>query len=146
MLWKYKIQYEGESEYREEIHYSEKELQLNSSNIKSAIVERFTYNIKHIYEPFILTFGEEKFIFPNNIKAHPQTTKDDIVWEKWESKEHNIAQQEWKFESSSYKGDFYKVKKHGNKITCSCPGSWRAKDRTCKHIKQVQQMLASKAI
>lgn len=143
MLWKCKIQYEGESEYKEEIRYSEKELQLDSSNIKSAIVKRFTYNLKHIYEPFILTFGEDKFIFPNNIKVHPQTTKDDIVWERWKSKEQDENPQVWKFESVSSKGDFYKVKRYKNKITCSCPGVWRAKDRICKHIKQVQQLLTN---
>ncbi len=47
---------------------------------------------------------------------------------------------EWMFESSSGDG-FYKVRQNGLKLTCTCPGSWRAADRRCKHIKQVENEL-----
>ena len=38
MLWKCKIKYTDETNYKEEIRYSEGPLQLDSSNIESAIV------------------------------------------------------------------------------------------------------------
>jgi len=140
MLWKCKIKYTGETNYKEEIRYSEGPLQLDSSNIESAIVGRYTYKVKHIYQPFVLTLGENTIIFPNGIRVHPQTTQNDIIWEKWKPKEQK-EQQVWKFESVSFKGEFYKVKKMGDRITCDCPGVWRSKDRTCKHIKEVKQLL-----
>lgn len=143
MLWKCKIKYKGEANYTESIQYSEGPITLTDPNIESAIVERYTYKVKHIYQPFVLTLGENTIIFPNGIRAHPQTTQNDIIWEKWKPKEQKTSQV-WEFESSSFKGEIYKVKKSEDRITCSCPGVWRSKDRTCKHIKEVQQMLASK--
>jgi hypothetical protein len=44
------------------------------------------------------------------------------------------------FESSSGDG-FYQVIENMGKLKCNCPGTWRAKDRRCKHIKEVEQEL-----
>ena len=145
MLWKCKIKYKGKTNYTESIQYSDGPLTLIDPNIESAIIERYAYEIKHIYQPFVLTMNGDTFIFPNGIKVHPKTTQHVIIWERWKPKEQK-EQQVWKFESVSFKGEFYKVRKIGNKITCDCPGVWRSKDRTCKHIKEVQQILAPKTV
>jgi hypothetical protein len=46
----------------------------------------------------------------------------------------------WMFESSSGDG-FYQVRENMGKLKCSCPGSWRAFDKRCKHIKEVEKEL-----
>jgi hypothetical protein len=64
----------------------------------------------------------------------------DIVYNAPEVVETPVQKNEWMFESSSGDG-FYKVRQNGVKLTCNCPGSWRAKDRRCKHIKEVEQLI-----
>jgi hypothetical protein len=49
-----------------------------------------------------------------------------------------IEENTFKFESKSDPGSFYTVTKKGDKYKCTCPGSFRAKDRECKHIKQIK--------
>ena len=49
--------------------------------------------------------------------------------------------EEFKFESKSEPGSFYVVRVIGDKVKCNCAGQYRAKDRQCKHMKEVQQKL-----
>jgi len=48
---------------------------------------------------------------------------------------------EYKFESKSEPGSFYVVQVTGDKVKCNCAGQYRAKDRQCKHMKEVRQKL-----
>ena len=61
--------------------------------------------------------------------------------EKKEIKEKNV----FEFKSSS-SDSVYKIRQNGDKLKCDCPGTWRAKDRRCKHIKEVEKKLNIKNI
>jgi len=50
-------------------------------------------------------------------------------------------QKTWEFKSSSGDGTYIvSLNKNGNP-KCNCPGVWRAKDKRCKHIKEVEKEL-----
>ena len=51
---------------------------------------------------------------------------------------------EFQFESKSDPGHFYKVTVKNNKVDCTCSGKWRAKDRQCRHMKDVKKQLKLK--
>ena len=116
--------------------------------IKYCFHKPFKYEVKkHKYLPsVIVNFLSRKVIMPANIECHPNTTLDDIIeiveeteqekQLKKETKEKNI----WEFKSSS-SNSVYKVRQNGDKLKCDCPGMWRAKDRRCKHIKEVEKKL-----
>ena len=81
---------------------------------------------------------------PAGIPCHPKTTLDDIieidlnptvVEEKKPREKHT-----WKFTSASSEGS-YTVRENMGKLSCNCMGFWRAKDRRCKHIKEVEKEL-----
>jgi hypothetical protein len=45
---------------------------------------------------------------------------------------------EWKFESKSDPGSYYVVKQVSEyKVSCTCSGQYRAKDRKCRHMKEI---------
>ena len=108
----------------------------------------FKYEVpKHPYIPaFIVNFPDGTIIMPAGIECHPETTLDDIIEivdeteqqkrEKRESKEKNV----FEFKSSS-SDSIYKVRQNGDRLKCDCPGTWMAKDRRCKHIKEVEKKL-----
>ena len=92
--------------------------------------------------PTLFTTNDgEKYIMPTWQKVHPETTYNDIEWIKPETVKPVVEKNTWKFESSSDPGTFYTVRQTGIKLTCNCQGVWRAKDRRCKHIKEVEQKL-----
>ena len=71
---------------------------------------------------------------------------NDIEWIKPEPKvvqQQNVSptNEEYKFESKSEPGSFYVVRVVGDKVKCNCAGQYRAKDRQCKHMKEVKQKL-----
>ena len=79
-------------------------------------------------------------IYPSGVPCIPETTLDDI--EVIESNKPKVVVEKpqkpkWMFESSSGDG-FYQVIENMGKLKCNCPGTWRAKDRRCKHIKEVE--------
>ena len=82
----------------------------------------------------------KKYLTPDWIEVHPQTTINDIVHNAPEVVEQPKEKNEWVFESSSGDG-FYKVRQIGVTLKCTCPGSWRAFDRRCKHIKEVEKLI-----
>jgi hypothetical protein len=116
-------------------------------NIQHAGVRTFKYHVpKHKYLPkAIVCFGNKTIIYPSQIPCHPDTTLDDII----EEVEETVVEQEtstlvveekktWEFESSSGDGKYFvSLNKFGNP-KCNCPGVWRAKDKRCKHIKEVE--------
>jgi uncharacterized Zn finger protein len=91
----------------------------------------------------VLPADGKKYLTPDWIEVHPQTTYNDIIHNAPEVVETPVQKNEWVFESSSGDG-FYKVRQNGLKLTCTCPGSWRAADRRCKHIKAVEKELCVK--
>lgn len=114
-----------------------------TSSLVSCSSRLFKYEVEHPYlNPtlYVDTKGD-KYIVPMWKKVHPETTLKDIEWIRPAKIEAPVEKETWRFESSSEKGVFYKVRKQGNKLTCTCSGMWRAKDKRCKHIKEVEQIL-----
>ena len=108
-------------------------------------VQRFRYEYHHDYmEPQMQVKDGERFIIPGDIKVHPKTTFDDIVWVK--PKKEKRTEPIIETHTSSSNGGEYKTKYYpdsGN-YHCSCPGTWRAKDRRCKHIKELENKIDGK--
>lgn len=105
-----------------------------------AYVQPFKYVYEHSLIPPHLFVDQDgqKYITPTWQKVVPETTLADIEWVKPEVVKTQPQENEWLFESSSDPGHFYKVTQVGVVYRCNCPGVWRAKDRQCKHIKEVK--------
>jgi hypothetical protein len=111
-------------------------------------IKSFKYDHEHMYPPALIvapTTGQ-KYILPGWQKVHPETTLNDINWIK--PKPKNIEKtealqkpEEFKFESKSEPGSFYVVRVVNGKAKCNCAGQYRAKDRKCKHMKEVEKDL-----
>ena len=103
-------------------------------------VQRFYYEVEHAYlSPALYTDQKgDKFILPTMQKVHPKTTLEDIklTRPKLEKRTEPIIET-----SISSSGDItYETKYYpdsGN-YYCSCPGTWRAKDRRFKNIKSLE--------
>jgi hypothetical protein len=103
----------------------------------------FKYEFEHPYiTPALYVDSKgDKFIVPGFKKVHPETTLNDIiVIRPAKEKSDPVEKNSWKFESSSEKGAYYFVKQHGLKLTCSCSGFWRCKDKNkgCVHCQKVR--------
>lgn len=139
-LWKVKTKLKGKDKWESKIVYSEsKTLSMIPYNDVSGIsVTRVMYKHTHIYSPIIFkSISGQHYILPDWIPCHPQTTREDIIWEKKIEKkiEKNV------FEVKSSSNDLvYKVTKNGDKFTCNCTGFWRLKDKNkgCKHVQQIK--------
>jgi hypothetical protein len=120
------------------IAYSEGGYTIDSPEVKISFVKIFKYEIKSVLTPGISTIKGKKYITPGWVPCHPNTELNDIKWIPKISKQEKIKEIDtWKFKSSSGDGE-YVTKKNGFKFSCNCPGVWRAKDRECKHIKEVK--------
>lgn len=115
----------------------------------SVFVSKFKYEYTGIYPPHLYEARDgNTYILPSWQKVDSNTTLNDIEWIKPEFKSKNkfIPEQEeipnsWEFKSSSSDATYVvSFTKKGN-LKCTCPGTWRAKDRRCKHIKQVENEL-----
>jgi hypothetical protein len=112
-------------------------------------VQRFKYEYEHAYIPPALLVSPkdgQKYIIPSWTKVHSDTQLSDIKWIKpeikvVEPKETPTLNEEFKFESKSDPGSFYVVRVIGDRVKCNCAGQYRAKDRQCKHMKEVMQKL-----
>ena len=116
-----------------------------SSSLVSHASRLFKYTHEHSYlPPTLVVLNGQKYIMPTWQKVHPETTYNDIEWIKPVKTEAPVEKETWKFESSSEKGLFYKVKKQGDKLTCNCSGFFRCKDRNkgCKHVQEVRKQLS----
>lgn len=92
----------------------------------------------------ISPISKKKYIVPGWKEVHQDTTLNDIEWvkEKIEAEKTDIQLFEFK---SSNGSETYVTKKYTNidgsvKYQCSCPGMWRAKDKSkgCKHIQEIR--------
>jgi hypothetical protein len=118
--------------------YSKDGFKLDPSNISISIVRPFQYEVESVLRPGIANIQGKKFITPGFIPCHPNTELSDIKWIQKISKKEQVKEIDtWRFKSSSGDGE-YVTKRNGFKYTCNCPGVWRAKDRECKHIKEVK--------
>jgi len=115
--------------------------------IKHAGCRAFKYEVpKHKYLPkMIVRLGDKAYIYPSQTECHFETTLDDVIEVKSEEQialeNSSLPKKEepkkWKFESASG-GGTYTVTQTPKGLKCDCPGTWRAKDRRCKHIKEVE--------
>ena len=115
--------------------------------IINAGCKAFKYEVpKHAYLPLALVrFGDKKYIYPSQTECHPETTLQDVVEtlseEQIEQVKSTLPKKEkpktWKFESVSG-GGTYVVTQTPKGLKCDCMGYWRARDRRCKHIKEVE--------
>jgi hypothetical protein len=120
------------------ITYSKGGYTLDSPQTKISIVKVFKYKIESRIKPGIAKVKGKTFITPGWVPCHPKTELSDINWIQKVPKEEKLKEIDtWRFKSSSGDGE-YVTKKNGFKYTCNCPGFWRAKDRECKHIKEVK--------
>ena len=104
-------------------------------------VSLFRYQSKKSYFGiFKSPVNGKHYLTPDWVEVHPQTTMSEIKHDALVVVEETAQKNEWMFESSSG-GGFYKVKQNGLKLTCTCPGSWRAFDRRCKHIKSIEKLI-----
>jgi hypothetical protein len=118
--------------------YSKGAFELDSTNISISIVRPFQYEVESVLKPGIANIQGKKFITPGFLSCHPNTELSDIKWIQKISKKEQVKEIDtWRFKSSSGDGE-YVTKRNGFKYTCNCPGVWRAKDRECKHIKEVK--------
>ena len=121
------------------ISHSEGGYSLDSENIKTSFVKVFKYEVKSIIRPGIVVTNSKKYITPGWIPCHPKTELSDIKWEQVITKQDKVKEIDtWRFKSSSGNGE-YVTKRNGFKFSCNCSGFWRAKDRECKHIKEVKK-------
>jgi len=102
-------------------------------------VKRFHYESRSPYFG-ILNIGGKSYLTPDWVEVIEGTTINDVVYNAPVAPKKVVEKDEWLFESVSDPGQFYKVRKIGVTYKCSCPGSWRAKDRECKHIKSVKNV------
>ena len=145
MLKELRIVYEDGTKYTKIVHHTKATIKPRRDKIRHCECGPFKYKVeKHHYLPVsIIRFGNKYMIYPAGIPCIPETTLDDI--EVIESNKPKVVVEKpqkpkWMFESSSGDG-FYQVIENMGKLKCNCPGTWRAKDRRCKHIKEVEQEL-----
>jgi len=120
--------------------YSNTAITIDNPNVKTSIVQVHKYQIESLIPPSIVNTLSGRYIVPGWIPCHPNTELSDIKWTQKISKQEQVKEIDtWKFKSSSGDGE-YVTKRNGFKYTCNCPGVWRAKDRECKHIKEVKSL------
>jgi len=127
------------------IHTESSQFSYNPKGLGSFVgVRRFKYTYEHQIIPPSLFVGQDghKYILPSWQKVLPETTLADIEWIKPEKPVEKIEKKEWRFESKSDPGSYYVVKQISDyKVSCTCSGQYRAKDRKCRHMKEVMKEL-----
>ena len=124
----------------------------NQDDITFCFCRPFKYKVeKHTYLPLaIARLFNKTVIMPAGIECHPETTLDDIIVidnspkikvEEMQLKPKQPELKSWSFESSSGGGTYFVKETKNGFLRCDCPGVWRAKDRKCKHIKEVEKEL-----
>ena len=106
---------------------------------------RFHYESRTPYHGLMTSpVDGKKYLTPDWIVVVPETTLDDIKVAEIETRGRKKAStkfenpKEWKFESKSDPDSWYVVKHVSeSKVTCTCAGQYRAKDRKCRHMKEV---------
>ncbi len=103
-------------------------------------VKVFKYEYHHeMNPPSLSTIGGKKYILPTWQEVLPETQLSDIKWIKPKPKVKQEPIVEIHTSSSNpnktYKTVYYP---ESGKFHCNCPGTWRAADRRCKHIKALE--------
>ena len=137
MLWKF-TNTNKYGHFRSRIIHTEGALVIKQGFGPIVGAKRFRYESRSPYFGLVEIKGK-KFLTPDWIEVHPQTTLADIKHEPIVV-EVPVQKSEWTFKSES-SDSVYRVRQNGLKLTCTCPGSWRAADRRCKHIKEVEKLI-----
>ena len=137
MLWKF-TNTNKYGHLRSRIVHSEGALKIGRGFGSFQAAQRFRYESRSPYFGLV-EIGGKKFLTPDWIEVHPQTTYTDIKHEPVVV-EVPVQKSEWTFKSES-SDSVYRVRQNGLKLTCTCPGSWRAFDRRCKHIKEIEKLI-----
>jgi hypothetical protein len=114
-------------------------------------VRPFKYMSRSPFKPGLTTHNGKKYLIPDWIEVLPETTINDIKPFEEETRGRKKGSKkiqnpsEWRFESKSDPGSFYVVTQVSDyKVDCTCSGKWRAKDRKCRHMKEVMGELGIK--
>ena len=138
MLWKCLIKYKGTNKYVEELRHSKGTLQINPSEVQSTIIQLFRYKINNPPIIFTSSIDGKKYIVPDWIEVHPETTLSDI---------QHVRPKPSKIKPQIFKVKDYLIKYNSDKklYTCNCQGYFRVKDKNigCKHIQEVKKNLAN---
>ena len=132
----YKVKYRGKTR----ITYAEGALKLPGS-MSDIAVSRFQYEHHNLLPPMLTTLNGQRYMMPGWVKVNHYTTLADC---KHIPPVVKVTETE-KFEfSSSSSTKVYVAKRITKpsgevKLTCNCPGSFRAFDRRCKHIKSLEK-------
>jgi len=110
-------------------------------------VRPFKYESRSKYYGLFNIDGK-KYLTPDWIEVLPETTINDIKAFEEETRGRKPKTKkldnpgEWRFESKSDPGSYYVVKQVSDyKVSCTCSGQYRAKDRKCRHMKEVMKEL-----
>jgi len=116
-------------------------------------VAPFRYMSRTKFQPGLVMSDGKKYMVPDWLEVLPETTISDIkpFEEEERGRPKKIAStskpQSWKFESKSDPGSYYEVKQVSDfKVSCTCSGQYRAKDRKCRHIKEIMLKLGIKCV
>ena len=133
MLWKF-THLNKHGHFRSRIIHTEVALALKKGFGPVTFANRFYYESRSPQFGFVTIQGK-KYLTPDWVEVLPETTFSDVrpaaIYQE------PVAPTTWEFKSES-SDSIYTVRQSGLKLTCNCPGVWRAKDRKCKHIKQVE--------
>jgi hypothetical protein len=113
-------------------------------------VRPFKYESRSKYYG-ILNVNGKKYLTPDWIEVLPETTMFDVKPFEEETRGRKPKTKkldnpgEWRFESKSDPGSWYVVTQVSDyKVKCTCSGQYRAKDRQCRHMKEVMAELGIK--
>lgn len=114
-------------------------------------VRPFRYMSRSKYQPGLVERDGKKYMIPDWVEVLPETTLADIKPFEEETRGRKPKTKklenpgEWKFESKSDPGSWYVVTQISDyKVKCTCSGQYRAKDRQCRHMKEVMAELGIK--
>ena len=111
-------------------------------------VRPFKYMSRFQFQPGLVTRDGKKYMIPDWVEVLPETTINDIKAFEEETRGRKKGSKkiqnpsEWRFESKSDPGSYYVVTQISDyKVDCTCSGKWRARDRKCRHMKEVMKEL-----
>ena len=111
-------------------------------------VRPFKYMSRFPYKPGLITRDGKKYMIPDWVEVLPETTINDIKAFEEETRGRKKGSKkiqnpnEWRFESKSDPGSYYVVTQISDyKVKCTCSGQYRARDRKCRHMKEVMKEL-----
>ena len=98
---------------------------------------RFRYQSRSSYYGLFTALNGKKYLTPDWIEVLPETTLNDVFYEKPE--EPKQKPEKWTFKSSSGDGEYLVRKSPSGKLHCNCWGYIAHK--RCKHVTEVQKKL-----